>query len=79
MKKSKIITRNIDGVAFTFECIRSKYVGFDDKVTYSHRWYWGADVLSGRHSAIGGTHSIKSGIKYQVQAAKMQMVQNEAA
>ncbi len=76
MQKSKIIKRVIDGVAFTFECVRSKHIGFDNKVTYSYSWYWGADILSGKKLAISGTHSIKAGIKYQVKAAKMQIIIN---
>ena len=73
--KTRSIKRTINGVDFTFECSRSAYEGFDG-VTYRHKWYWGADVLNGRHVAIGGRRSLYSGIKHQIKAAEIQIMQN---
>jgi len=68
MRNSKSFNRIISGIAFTFTCIRSVYTGFDGKKVYSHSWRWGPDAAATKMMAIGGTESIKRGIKYQVKA-----------
>jgi len=74
--RTRIIKRNIDGIVFTFKCVKTFHTGFDDKKSSSISWWWGADILKSLNVAIGGTHSIKTGIKYQVRAAQMQEIIN---
>ena len=79
MKNQKIVNRVIDGVSFTFRCVRSSYTNGQGKVFYQRKWYWGADILNGTGggTSIGkGHHSITNGIKHQVRAAKMQEIIN---
>lgn len=74
--KTRTFKKNIEGFTFTFKCVRTGYKGLDNKSFFSTSWYYGADILNCMEPAIGGTHSIKTGIKYQVKAAQMQEIIN---
>ena len=79
MKNQKIVKKVVDGVDFTFRCVRSAYTNGYGQVSYQRKWYWGADIFNGTGGGVSigkGHSSITEGIKHQVRAAKMQEIIN---
>jgi hypothetical protein len=66
----KVLKRIIDGVPFTFECNRCHYITSEGKKAYIVTWWWGPDLHTFKHVAIGSKKSIYPNIEREVRVGK---------